>query len=113
MKKVTKKSKLEFLERKLSSDKRWCLQGLRRILALQTDEEKNTRRTVELNGRGFSKVHADIVCGLLKAFDDKEFLTVKQWNTLLKIAPRYRRQILELSDQDKLIKLVRDETNKS
>jgi hypothetical protein len=112
MKRITKKAKLEFLEEKLGSDKRWCLNGLQRIRALQTPEEESYRTTVELNNQGFSKVHANIVTGLLKAFEDKKYLTFKQWQTLLKIAPRYKRQLLEISDEAKLIRAMQKHTNK-
>lgn len=102
-KRVTKKSKLEFLKYKLGTDRFWCINGLRRILNSQTYEEKKIGLTCEKNGIGFSKYHADVVTRLLLIHKRTKYLNNYQWGILLKIAPQYRKQILDISIDEKLI----------
>lgn len=104
--KVTKKAVKEFVQQKLACDDVWATKALLRIYAMQTEEEKSDRQTVNRNGVGFGIYDADVLTGLAKWYKDKKFFSPKQLGILHKKMPRYWKQIIMVSDEEKLNNMV-------
>jgi hypothetical protein len=106
MTKPTKKSVEQFVKTKLATDRAWAVKALVKIYSMQTDEEKTIRTAKCLNGVGFGSYDADILTGLAKHYITKKFLTDGQMNIIFKRIPKYWKQIVGVSDRDKLYQLV-------
>lgn len=104
--KITKKRQEEFLKEKLSSNKNWALRALIKIYENQTNEEQNVGHTIVNNGIGFSGVDSDILSSFSEQYLRKGFLSNKQMEILFKNIKKYWRQVLEISDQEKLNELI-------
>jgi len=109
MKKVTKKAIRKFVRGKLASDELWACKALVSIYHRQTDDEVNRGQTIYDNGIGFSGSDADILTSFAEFYLEKGYLSPKQKTILFKKMKKYWRQIVELSDQSHLIKLVEQE----
>ena len=96
---------IDFLKKKLSSDRRWAVRALERIYKCQSDEELASKQTVDRNNVGFSSVDAPILTGVYEFYQKRGYLTDKQMgNVVFKIMPRYASQLYRLisaSDKDK------------
>ena len=96
---------INFLKKKLSSDRRWAVRALERIYKCQSDEELASKQTVDRNNVGFSSVDAPILTGVCEFYQKRGYLTDKQMgNVVFKIMPRYASQLYRLisaSDKDK------------
>lgn len=106
MAKITQLQKKEFLKKKLSSDPRWVKNALLRIYAFQTSEEQNSEQTYFHNGVGFTGADGEILSSFAKQLQRKGFLSPRQMRILYKKMPKYWKQILSISDEDKLLSLI-------
>ena len=94
----------DFVKEKLSTDKAWAIRALEIIYDYQTSDEKAVRRTKHANSVGFSAADAKILSGFHSFYKKNKFLTDKQTYRLHKLMPKYWRQIIEVSDANKLLK---------
>ena len=96
---------IDFLKKKLGSDRRWAVRALERIYKCQCVEEIEAKQTIGKNGVGFSSVDAPILTGVYEFYQKRGYLTDKQMSGIVfKIMPRYASQLYRLvsaKDEDK------------
>lgn len=100
--KITKKAILEALHKKLAADYRWAIRALVRIYEMQTDAERNTQQTIEHNGVGFNAFDAEILSSLAEQVKQGRSLSNKQMAIVFKKIPRYKGQIYQITDRQRL-----------
>jgi len=106
MKKVTKASIKAFLKSKLSSDINWATRALIKIYGFQTADEQACGETHHLNGEGFTGADAEILSSFARFYEKRGFLTEKQTAIVFRKMGKYWKQILDISDKEKLEKMV-------
>jgi hypothetical protein len=107
MDKVTKKEVKEFLKYKLGTDYVWAIKGLLKIFENQTLDEQKSKHTKYHNGIGFNGTDGEILSSFALQFRKKRRLSDKQMTIVYKKMPKYWNQILSISDEDHLHKLIR------
>lgn len=105
-KKVTKTERKAFVKDKLATEIPWMQRGLLKIFALQTDDEQAYNTTSVNNNVGFTGVDAEILSSFAKGLTKYKRLSVKQMAILKKKMPKYWRQIIDLSDMEKLDNMI-------
>ena len=106
MLKITQSQKKEFIRTKLATDDRWAKHALLKIFEHQTEEEKEWETTNVSNGVGFTGADGEFLCSLAKQLERKGYLSPKQMKFVFKKMPKYWKQILNLSSEEKLIDLI-------
>lgn len=106
MAKITQLQKKEFLKRKLGTDPRWAKHALLKIFEFQTEEEQDHECTHDHNGVGFTGVDGEILSSFAKQLIKYKRLSDKQMALLFKKMPKYWKQILTISDEEKLNALI-------
>jgi hypothetical protein len=106
-KKVTKKQIVEFVKAKLANDEKWAKHALLKIYSYQTAEEQQMETTSEYNNVGFNGADAEILSSIAKQFERKGWISSKQMVIVFKKIKKYSRQIIEISDEVKLLELVK------
>jgi hypothetical protein len=106
MKKVTKKAQEQFLKRMLASNPNWATRALVRVYENQTEDEQNSAYTIEDNGVGFTGADATILTSFTEQYLRRGSLSPKQYTLLHKKIGKYWRQILAVSDVDKLNSMI-------
>ena len=106
MAKITKQQIRDYVKRQLSTNPAWALQGLVKIFDFQTEEEKEYESTHVHNGVGFTGADGEILASFAKQYRNRGSLSPKQMDLLYKKMPKYWKQIISISDQEKLIVLV-------
>jgi hypothetical protein len=104
--KITKKATKEFVKEQLKTNKVWTLKGLTTIYANQTTDEQAYGGTSKLNDIGFSGVDGDILSSFATQYQTKGYLSPKQMVILTKKMPKYWKQIIAVSDVEKLKGLI-------
>ena len=108
---TTDKARIEFVRGKLRNDERWILRGMYAIWQLQTEDEKQSESTRDLNGVGFSGIDGEILTSftnqmIKRGFVQRKnetgitiqtFLSVKQEKYVRKYMPRYARQLVKIA----------------
>lgn len=108
---TTDKARIEFVRDKLRNDERWILRGMYAIYQLQTEDEKNSETTRDLNGVGFSGIDGEIMTsfsnqivkrGFISRMNQpnlkiQHFLSEKQEKYVRKYMPRYARQLVRIA----------------
>ncbi|MBF0554486.1 MAG: hypothetical protein HQK96_08040 [Nitrospirae bacterium] len=103
---LTKVGAKEFIQRKLSTSEKWAYKALLEVYALQTVDEKENAETKYVNRVGFTGVDAKILTSFATQLRRRGFLTAKQLIILYKKMPKYWEQIFNVSNKDKLSKLM-------
>jgi hypothetical protein len=103
---ITKTRIRDYVRTKLGTDPRWAKAALLKIFEFQTAEEQSSERTHEHNGIGFTGVDGEILASFAKQFRSKGYLSPKQMNLLFKKMPKYWKQIVSISDEEKLISQI-------
>lgn len=106
MAKITQLQKKEFLKEKLGTDPRWAKHALLKIFEFQTQEEQDHECTHDHNGVGFTGVDGEFLSSLAKQLLKYKRLSDKQMIHLFKKMPKYWKQILKISDEEKLLSLI-------
>ena len=106
MLKITNNQKKEFIRNKLSSDPRWAKHALLKIFEFQTEDEKEWETTSVHNNVGFTGADGEFLTSLAKQLQKKGYLSPKQMTFVFKKMPKYWKQILNISDEEKLIDLM-------
>lgn len=104
--KITKKQIKEYVRTQLGSNPSWAKHALIKIFEFQTAEEQEMESTHDHNGVGFTGVDGEILASFAKQFQRKGFLSPKQMDLLFKKMPKYWKQIISISDEQKLLNLV-------
>lgn len=92
---TTKKAKMEHIRAMVSTNAAWATRALVRIYDNQTESEKDTDSTHNLNGIGFSGADAEILSSFAKQVIAGRTLSTKQMAIVYKKMPRYARQLME------------------
>jgi len=103
---ITKTQIRDYVRTKLGTDPRWAKAALLKIFEFQTAEEQSAERTHEHNGIGFTGVDGEILSSFAKQFRAKGYLSPKQMNLLFKKMPKYWKQIVSISDEEKIISQI-------
>ena len=107
MTKITQLQKKEFIQEKLSSNPKWAKHALLKIFEFQTAEEQEQEATHEHNGVGFTGIDGEILSSFAKQLTNKGYLSPKQMTLLFKKMPKYWRQIISISDEKKLLEMIK------
>ena len=105
-KKITQEQKKTFIKNKLATDPRWAKHGLSKIFEFQTAEEQEMESTHIHNGVGFTGADGEILASFAKQLQRKGYLSPRQMELLYKKMPKYWKQIIAISDEEKLLKLI-------
>ena len=100
--KMKKKDQHAFLRYMLEKNDKWAKQALLRIFAFQTEFEQIAEQTNENNNVGFTGADAEILSSFAKQLKDRGWLSTKQLKVLHKRMPKYSRQLLNISNKNKL-----------
>jgi len=105
-KKITKGAIAEFVREQLKSNDKWAKAALLKIYEYQTEDEKACGYTRKYNNVGFSGADSEFMSSLAVQLQSKGWLSPKQMMYLHKRIHKYTRQIIEVSDSEKLIAMV-------
>jgi hypothetical protein len=83
-----------------------ALSALVKIYDFQTEEEQSIGGTNEYNNVGFTGVDGLILSSIAKQYINKGWLSPKQKAIVMKKMSKYTRQIVKISDEEKLITLI-------
>lgn len=107
--KATKKDTTEFVRHMLYTNKAWALKALVRIFQEnQTADEQAAETTSHDNGIGFSGTDANFLSSLAKQYLERGSLSHNQTACVLRLMPKYSRQVIAMSDAAKLAAMVSD-----
>jgi hypothetical protein len=104
--KITKKAIREYVREKLGTDAQWALRGLVVIYQNQTQDEQSDGVTRERNDIGFSGADSEIMSSFAEQYERWGRLSQKQLAIVFKKMPKYWKQILAVSNMEKIEKLV-------
>lgn len=105
--KVTQKQIVSYVRQQLSTNPVWAVKALVRIFQEnQTSDEQAANSTSHDNGIGFTGTDANFLSSLAKAQLQYGRLTEKQMVFVFKKMPKYSRQVIQMSNQEQLLKLV-------
>lgn len=99
---MNKQQVVTTLKKTLATDAKWATRGLVRIFQEQTESEKATDHTSNLNGVGFNGTDAFILSQFAKAYGRWNRLSEKQMAIVHKKMPRYAGQLVRLVGQEKI-----------
>jgi len=106
MAKITKTQIKEFVRTKLNSDPRWAKHALLKIFEFQTEDEQEWETTHDHNGVGFTGIDGEILSSFAKQLQKRGFLSPKQMAIVFKKMPKYWKQVINISDDEKLLNLI-------
>jgi len=104
--KITQDQKKEYIKNKLATDARWAKHALLKIFEFQTEEEQHFETTCVNNNVGFTGADGEFLTSLAKQLEKKGFLSPKQMIHVYKKMPKYWKQVLNISNEEKLIDLI-------
>jgi len=104
--KLTKRQIEDFVRQKLSTSDVWAKKALLKIYEFQTESEKESGYTHIYNNIGFSGAHSEIMSSFSVQLLSKGWLSINQMKIVRKIIPKYSRQIIMISDINKLEQMV-------
>jgi hypothetical protein len=102
----TKKAVAEFVRYQLKTNDKWAKAALLKIYEYQTSDEQNSGYTKHYNNVGFSGADSEFMSSLAEQLLNKGWLSPKQMVYLHKRIHKYTRQIIEVSDEKKLVSMV-------
>jgi uncharacterized protein YjcR len=105
-KKITKGAVAEYVRHQLKTNEKWAKAALLKIYEFQTSDEQSSGHTKYYNNVGFSGADSEFMSSLADQLRSKGWLSPKQMIYLHKRIHKYTRQIIEVSDYEKLISLV-------
>lgn len=105
--KTTKSNIQKYVRKQLATNPTWATKALVRIFQEnQTDMEKAAETTIEDNGIGFSGTDGQFLSSLAQQFLSRGSLSEKQMAMVHKCIPKYCRQVISMSNEAQLKKLV-------
>jgi hypothetical protein len=107
-KKITKQKIKNFVRAKLSTDPKWATKAVVRIFQEnQTADERTSERTIHHNGIGFSGTDSEILSSFATQYIRRGSLSPKQMAIVHKLVPKYWKQVISMSDENRLVEMVR------
>jgi len=103
MQRVTKKLKTAYLKSKLSTVPAWALRCLEVVYANQTGDEKAFGCAKHNNNVGFTGTDAEFMTSLAQQYERRKCLSPKQMVFVLKRMPKYWKQVLTVTEDQKLV----------
>lgn len=103
---VTKIRIKEYVKEQLSTNPTWVTKALIQIYGFQTSEEKVTGHLRVFNNVGFTGSDSELLTSFAKQLQMKGSLSAKQMALLYRKMPKYWKQIIGISDPNKLEALV-------
>lgn len=100
--KVTKKQQEAFLKKLLTTNRKAVIRALMIIYDNQTTDEQRAHSVRYNNSIGFTGVDGRILSSFVLFYKKNGFLTHKQLNVLYKKIPKYWKQILSVTNIEKL-----------
>jgi len=104
--KTTKKNIRSYVKYMLGHDSYWASKALVKIYENQTGDEQVSKTTRWMNGLGFSGTDAELLTSFAQQYLARGFLSQKQWQILFRRMPKYHKQIIAISNPEKLKGLV-------
>jgi hypothetical protein len=104
--KITKGAIAEFVREQLKTNDKWAKAALLKIYEFQTEDEKALGYTRKYNNVGFSGADSEFMSSLAVQLKTKGWLSPKQMIYLHKRIHKYTRQIISVSNEEKLIAMV-------
>lgn len=105
--KITKKIVTKYVRRQLGTNPTWAIKALVRIFTEnQTESEQSMEATTLHNDIGFTGRDAKFLSSLAKQQISRGFLSDKQIAFVLRVMPKYSRQVIDFSDSKKLEGMV-------
>jgi len=104
--KITKGAIADFVRKQLLTNETWAKKALLEIYKFQTLDEQQSGRTQLWNGVGFNGCDDEILSSLATQLLKKGWLSPKQMVILHKKISKYTRQVIQISDKNKLELLV-------
>lgn len=105
--KPTQKNTVSYVKQMLATNKVWATKALVRIYQEnQTTDEQMAKTTSHDNGIGFSGVDAAFASSLAEQYLKRGGLSDKQMGFVFKIIPKYAKQVVKMSDSNKLAAMV-------
>lgn len=92
----------EFVKSQLATNVAWQKKALLKLYSMQTADEKECKTTEDANGRGFCGMDAEILSSFSEQLMSRGTLSQKQHELLGKKLPKYWKQIVRISDPEKL-----------
>lgn len=106
MRKITKQQQRDYLRMRLSTDAGWAKASLLKIMDNQTEDEQRQEDTSEANGIGFTGTDGHILSSFANQLMTKKYLSPRQMEILMPKMKKYWKQILVISDIEKLNNLI-------
>jgi hypothetical protein len=100
---------VDFVRHKLTTDRTWALTALIRIFELQTADEQTAEVTKYRNGVGFSGCDSEILSSIAKQYISRGTVTDRQRELVMRKIRKYAKQIVMMSDIDKLTGIIKKE----
>jgi hypothetical protein len=107
--KITQKSRIEFLKSGISTKVHWARRALIIVYNNQTASEQNNGHTIENNGVGFSGADSEFLSSLAEQLITKKSISAKQDQMVMKLMPKYTKQVLAQTDLELLDSLIAKE----
>ena len=104
--KITKGRIAEYVRHQLKTNEKWAKAALLKIYEFQTSDEQRSGYTKHYNNVGFSGADSEFMSSLAVQLQSRGWLSPKQMIYLHKRIHKYTRQIIEVSDEQKLISMV-------
>jgi len=105
-KKLTKGAIADFVRTQLKTNEKWAKKALLEIYKFQTESEQQSGHTEIWNNVGFNGCDDEILTSLAQQLIRKGWLSPKQMVLVHKKIQKYTRQVVEISDKEKLENLV-------
>ena len=106
MSKFTKTQRVDFIRKKITTDRNWAIRGLLRIYENQTEEEKSCAYTISDNGIGFSAIDSKFLTSVCEFYLKTNFISDKQMSIVFTKIKKYAVQIHSLADIEKLERIM-------
>ena len=106
---ITKKMVNEHIRHRLATNVQAAQQGLLKIYKQQTPMERAFRGQIleEKNGFGFTAFDSEILSSFAEQKLKKGWLSFRQNEVLLRKMPRYARQLVEITGEEKIREAIR------
>ena len=88
---------VEEIKTKVSSNAQWAAHAISALYERQTQAEKDTQHTSELNGRGFNGFDSEILSSFAEQIKRGRTLSPKQLAIAFKKLPKYAGQLQDIS----------------
>lgn len=96
----------QYIKTQLGENPAWATRALVKIYERQTEDEKASGETHNLNGIGFNGVDAGILSSFATQVNAGRTLSPKQMAILFRKMPRYWKQVASLISPEKLAEIA-------